>query len=491
MSVGKYDLAIIGGGPGGSSAAVSATKTGHKTVLIEGDKLGGTCLNYGCDPTKTMIEYADLFHRMSKAAKTGVSNLSPSPNWENILHRATQVQYRMRGTSVAGAPEHLERENPGLKVITGYARFVNPHRLEVNGDFIEADHIIIASGTRPIVPDVPGLTQAGFITNIEAVSLAKLPERMTVIGGGVVGIEFAQMFGRFGVETTVIESGKRIMETEDAELVEMLTQVLEKEGIRIVTSAKVRQVTSNQSGKYLIIEHADGHAESLPTDKILVAAGRTPNLEKLNLQAAGVKSDDKGIAVDRNLCTNISHIWAVGDVIGKAQFAHAAEAQAKIAVHNAFAARPQAYDDAAVSWVSFSDPELAHMGKTESELQRAGVQYTVARQSLDDIPRYIIKGQTCGLVKLLLDKNGKLLGGHILSENAGELLMPLLLLKQLDQPVTRLNEFIIPYPTAVQALAGAAEQFSSEISHNHSEDEEPEAPLHYLEWAQRSEQVSY
>lgn len=308
------------------------------------------------------------------------------------------------------------------------------------------------------MPPIEGLKEAGFITNVEAVSLPKLPRRLAVLGGGPIGIEFAQIFRRFGVEVTVVERSPHILDTEDRELAEMLGKLLGEEGIRLKTGLELTRVRRDNSGKHLALKDKDGKEESLTVDEILVAVGREPALESLDLEVAGVKTGKEGIKVDRHLRTSIAHIWAAGDITGGYQFTHVAYEQGKVAAHNAFAAEPASFDERVIPWVTYTYPALAHVGQTEEQLREDKVRYKVGRMRFAEVERAVADGQTDGLVKLLVDEQGKILGGHILGFNAGSLLAPVILAMKANISADTLAATILPYPTMAEGVRWAADR---------------------------------
>jgi pyruvate/2-oxoglutarate dehydrogenase complex dihydrolipoamide dehydrogenase (E3) component len=346
-------------------------------------------------------------------------------------------------------------------VLQGEASFVTPHKLLVGGKTIVAERIIIATGCETMVPPIEGLREAGYITNVQAVTLPNLPRRLAIIGGGAIGIEFAQMFSRFGVEITVLERGSQLLDKEDRELAEQLCELLSKEGIQLKTGAELRRAQKDGECKRLTVRHHSGTEEELVVDEILLAMGRRPMLESLHLEAAGVTTGQKGIVVDATLRTNVPHIWAAGDVIGGYQFTHVASEQGKLAARNAFAREAQPFENRAIPWATFTDPALAHVGKTEEQLGEEGIAYHVGHASFSQNERAIIEGETAGLVKLLVDTQGKILGGHILATRGDDLLAPIVLAMHANIPVTGLAATLLPYPTlseAVRVAAGAIEQ---------------------------------
>ncbi len=457
MGAQTYDLLVIGAGAAGSTAATNAAKKGVRVALVERDKIGGTCLNYGCDPTKTLIHIAKLLYSSRHASQFGLHNSDAQANWGEVMSWVQQVINRIRGGTTEEASEALSKQ--GIDVMQGEAVFVTPHELTVGGQTLYAERIIIATGGKNVILPIEGLQDVGYITNVQAVSLPKLPRRMAIIGGGAIGMEFAQMFHRFGVEITVLEHSPNLLDKEDREVADTLCSLLRNEGLRLETNVELRHVQrQGKDGKCLSLRCDEREEEQLVVDEILLAVGRQPALEALHLEKAGVKTSKKGIEVDATLRTNVPHIWAAGDVTGGLQFTHVAYEQGKIAEHNAFSTEQQTFEHLVIPWVTFTDPALAHVGKTEEQLKEEGISYRTGCMYFKDVERAISEGETNGFVKLLVNDKGFILGGHILASNAGELIAPILLAMQEGLSAEKLANIIMPYPTLVEGVRWAADK---------------------------------
>lgn len=454
MPSSSYDLLVIGGGPAGEAAAKSARAQGLSVALVERHKLGGTCHNYGCDPTKTLLHVAHTLYSTRHVEQYGLRVPKAEADWSAVQTWVQSVLETIQGGTQADARAATERE--GIDVFMDEARFVSMHEVAVGKQTLRAERIIIATGTVAAVPEVEGLAEAGYITNIEAVSLPELPKRLAILGSGAIGIEFAQLFSRFGVEVAVLERESQLLATEDRELADQLCDLLTDEGITFKTDVDLRHVTLESSGKRLTMRCGDQPEESLLVDEILVATGRRPVLDELNLDVVGVETNKKGIVVDDTMRTSVPHIWAVGDITGGYQFTHVANEQAERAVQNAFAKEPQPFNHDAIPWVTYTSPELAHVGKTEEELRKANVAYNVLRAPMKENDRAMTTGQTAGLVKLLVGNDGHILGGHILSEQAGEMIAPVILAMRTKLTASQLTEALMPYPTLVSSVRNAA-----------------------------------
>lgn len=451
----SYECVVIGAGPGGQSAATAVAARGVSVALIERDKLGGTCHNYGCDPTKTLLHVAHMLHQMRHAERFGLRVAGAEADWPQVQAWVRQVLDQMQGGSEEDARADIEKQ--GIDLIIGEAAFTSPHDITVGERTIRAKHVILAPGTQAAVPPIEGLAETGYITNVEAVALDVLPRRLAIIGSGPIGVEFAQLFARFGVQVTVLERAPVLLETEDRELADELCGLLTDEGIRFETNVELRAVRREADGKLLTFTAGEKGEQTLIVDEIMVAAGRKPALDGLQLERAGVETTKKGISVDATLRTNVPHIWAIGDIASPFQFTHVAGAQGALAAQNAFTVQPMPFDSRVIPWGVYTSPELAHVGKTEEELRDEGTAYQVARIPFAQNDRAIATGSTSGHVKLLVGANGLLLGGHILSQNAGDLIAPVVLAMRQGLSLDALAETMLPYPTFAAAVKQAAE----------------------------------
>ncbi|GCE13966.1 dihydrolipoyl dehydrogenase family protein [Tengunoibacter tsumagoiensis] len=446
----QYDLIVLGAGAAGSTAAATAAAQGAHVALVERDQLGGTCLNYGCDPTKTLLAIAHRLYQARHSAPYGLFIPTVTVDWQQVQSYVRQVIQRIRGGTPEEAVQGLHEQ--GIDVISGTAHFISPYEVQVQETTYSAPRVILATGNQTVIPAIEGLSEAGFLTNREAVSLPSLPRRLAILGGGAIGIEFAQLFQRFGVQVSVLEQSAHLLEKEDRELANELCRLLRQEGISLQSEVQLLRVSSTPSGKKLLLQHKDGQQSELEVDEILLALGRRPALTELALEKAGVVSMASGVPVDQTLRTNVPHIWAAGDVLGGLQFTHLAYEQGRLAAQNAFANQPQPFGERIIPWVTYTDPPLAHVGKTEEELREKQAIYRVGHISFNEIERAITSGETMGQVKLFVDEAGLILGGQILGQRADDLLAPLVLAMQLKLSAEQLAATILPYPTRSQAI---------------------------------------
>lgn len=448
----RFDLIVIGSGAGGSTAAFEAAAGGAKVAMIEQWLVGGTCLNAGCDPTKTLVRCAEIAHLARTSARYGISTGTPAIDWPAIRQRVATVINTIRG----GDGDANVRK-AGIALYKTHGRFVAPNRVVAGDDELVADKIIIATGARTAVPPIPGLDVAGFITNVEAVALDALPKSLAIIGGGTIAVEFAQIFARFGVDVTVIGSRELLVPHEDAGLSRALRNILEREGIRFETGAKVVRVERRDGLKRLSAERGN-ETVTIDAEEILLAAGRVPAIDGLGLDKAGVEADKRGIVVDDQLRTTTDNIWAIGDVTGRFPFTHVADYQARIAAHNAISGEPPIRADyRAMPWVTFTDPELAHVGMTEAEARAKHDDIVFTSTPMKDIARAVTAGETGGFIKLITrSSTGEILGAHILAARGGELLPEIVLAMRNNLPVTAIANAIHAYPTLSEAVFWAA-----------------------------------
>ncbi|HLL49561.1 MAG TPA: FAD-dependent oxidoreductase, partial [Thermomicrobiales bacterium] len=363
-----YDLIVIGAGAAGSTAAAEARSQGARVAMAEQWKVGGTCLNAGCDPTKALVRAAHALHESRAAGRFGIAVEGASADWPRVMDRVERVIDTIRG----GDGDRNIRE-AGIDLRKGHARLRSRHEVEVGGDVLRGGAVILATGVQAFIPSIPGLLEVGFITNVEAVTLPMLPRSLAVIGGGTIAVEFAQIFARFGVDVTVLCRNPRLLPLEEPELADILRDLLVKEGVRIETGVTLERVTL-EGGRKRITGHRDGSQLEIEADEILVAAGRIPNVEDLGLEVAGIDFNKTGIVADSTLQTTAPGVWAAGDcVAGAPRFTSLADHQARVAAHNALGGTP--VRDAAESVVPtavFTDPELGRVGLTESAARNAG-----------------------------------------------------------------------------------------------------------------------
>lgn len=417
------DICVIGAGSAGLSVAAGTAQLGLRTVLIEGNEMGGDCLNTGCVPSKALLH----------AARSGSAF-------------ADAMAHVRQAIATIAPHDSVERfEGLGVSVIEGYATFINAKTVRVGEQDISAKHIVIATGSSPAIPDIEGLAPDKVLTNQNLFNLSELPEHLVVIGGGPLGLEMAQAFTDLGSKVTVLDQG-RILARDDIELGRQLKHDLESQGIRILENVRIKSMAHGQS---IDIRVSGVEDELIKASHCLVATGRTPNLKQLHLDAAGVDFTPKGISVDHRLRTTAKNIWAIGDVTGEPQFTHVSGYHASVLVKNLAFKIPAKVDYKALPWVTYTSPELAQIGMTE---EQAKAEYgekniRVVREDMSNNDRAITDDLCHGKIKAVGLKNGKILGVSILAENAGEMLPLWSLALSKGMKFKDIASLILPYPT--------------------------------------------
>ncbi len=455
-----YDVIVIGAGPGGSSCAEMLNKAGLRVALVEKNALGGECLNYGCDPTKTMLYIAKLLTHAKQAQRFGAKVTSAAVDWDALQARITEVQQEMRGGTREEAVVAMRER--GIDLFCGVAKFTSAHSVQIDEQSIGGDQIVIATGADAVIPPIPGLDTVASLTNREVIYLDKLPARMAIVGAGPIGVEFAQMFNRFGVEIVLIEASNQLLPKDDAEVAAALADLLIAEGIDLRLNTKLTRVDGDGTGTTKRLMLAGPSDTAMVTcDALLMAVGRAPTIADLQLEAAGIQVDEGKIVVDAALRTSVAHIWSIGDVTGGYPFTHVANAQGRHVAQSILKGQNDAFNQQAVPWVTYTSPEVAHVGQTEAQLCAHKVQYRVGKFNFTELARAQATGNKAGLVKLLIGDGQTILGCHMIGEGAGELIAPAVLAMRSGLPVTTLQDIILPYPTMVEALQRAANALTS------------------------------
>ena len=446
----KTDICVIGAGSGGLSVAAGAAQMGAKVVLIEKHKMGGDCLNYGCVPSKALIAAAHAADRVRHAGRFGVNGHEPEIDF-------LKVRDHVHGVIAAIAPnDSVERfEGLGVNVIQGAARFTSPRDVEVGGRHIRARRFVIATGSSPAAPPIPGLDQVSYLTNETVFDLDERPERLVVIGGGPIGTEIAQAYRRLGARVTLLE-GLLILGKDDPEAVEVVRRRLIGDGIDLREATMVEGVERHGNGVAVMVRR-NGESECIHGSHLLVAAGRRPNIGGLNLEAAGIRYSPKGVEVDARLRTTNKKVFAVGDVTGAYTFTHMAAYHAGIVIRNALFHLPAKVSHDAVPWVTYVDPELAHVGLNERQARaRFGDDIRVLRWSFAENDRAQAERETEGLIKVVVGRKGRILGTTIVGPHAGELILTWVLGIREGLKIGAIANLIAPYPTLSEVSKRAA-----------------------------------
>ena len=453
---GTYNLVVLGGGTAGLVAAAGAAGTGAKVALIENALMGGDCLNVGCVPSKGMIAAARMAHDARNGGPFGVHvEGSVKIDFAAVMDR---VRVKRADLSPADSAERF-RDQLGVDVYLGKASFAGRDKVQVTGPHGEAElsfsKACIATGGRAARPDIPGLDAVPYHTNETLYSLTELPRRLAVIGGGAIGCEMAQTFARLGSDVTLLDSGKRILKKDDEELAQIVQKSLERDGVRFVFQSKIER--AEQDG--LTRLHLAG-GDVIECDALLVSAGRVPNLEGLNLEAAGVESNKKGVVTNDYLQTTSGDIYASGDVAGRWQFTHAADAMSRIVIQNALFFGFKKASDLVMPWCTYTDPELATVGKTADELTKDGVEFATHPIPMRHVDRAFLEGDDEGLLKVFAMKKGQILGGTMCCRGAGDMISILTVAMKGGIGMSGLSGAIYPYPTVAESIRKAGDAYN-------------------------------
>lgn len=451
----EHDLVIIGGGAAGLVTSAGAAGLGARVALIEQNRLGGECLWNGCVPSKALIACARAAHDARTADRFGVGTGEVTIDFARAMQWVREAQQRIEPHD---SPDRFR--SLGVEVVTGTARFVGNRALQVDGRTMRPKRIVVATGSRPAVPPIDGLRDVPFLTNETIFALERQPATLLVLGAGPIGLELAQAFARLGTKVRVLEAGAQLLPREDHELAAMLGQQLAAEGVDVVLDAKVGRVSQRDGTIRLDAIRSDGTAVVAEGDALLVATGRVSNVASLDAGSGGIETGSQGIVVDTRLRTTAPGVWAAGDVTGGLRFTHVADYEARLVIRNAFFPLPAAADYSIVPWVTFTEPELAHVGLTEREAQEQhGDSVRVWRRPFDDMDRAIADGNPQGMVKLVTDRKGKILGGHVLGHGAGNLIGEITLAMRHGVSAAKLGNTIHAYPTYPEAIKQAAEGY--------------------------------
>ncbi|WP_299343880.1 FAD-dependent oxidoreductase [uncultured Maritalea sp.] len=450
----KPDLCVIGAGSGGLTVAAAAAQLGATVILIERDKMGGDCLNTGCVPSKALIAAAKRAQLMRTAPEFGIQAEEPKPNFGRINDHIKEV--------IAGiAPnDSIERfRGLGVNVIEGEASFVDKRTVKVGNEQIRARRFVIATGSRPMVPPIPGLAETPFLTNESIFEQRRKPSELIIIGGGPIGMELAQAHQRLGCNVTVLEMADPLAK-DDRELTDIALRHIRREGVDIRSNTKVVEVKKKARAIAVDVEGLDGQIETLVGTHLLVAAGRSPNVERLNLDAAMVAHTNKGITINEGLKTSNRRIYAIGDVASGLQFTHVAGYQAGLVVRNALFGLPVRQNRQIIPWATYTDPAISQVGMNEEEArQKFGDKFRVLRWSFDENDRARAERQTDGLVKVLTNNSGKILGAGAVGLHADELINMYAFAIANGMKIGAFTKMVSPYPTLFEVAKRISIEF--------------------------------
>lgn len=437
------DLCIIGAGSGGLSVAAGAAQLGRKVVLIEAGEMGGDCLNYGCVPSKALLTVGSVAQTARKGTQYGVHVGDVT-----IDYAAAMDHVRSAIETIAPHDSQERFEELGCTVIRERATFSGPRQVQAGDTTINAKHIIVATGSSPFVPPIPGLDNVDFLTNETLFENRTKPDHLIIVGGGAIGIEMAQAHKRLGCDVTIIEAASSILSKDDPDMVDVVRKALTDEGIVILEGSKAIGVSQNADG-VIELQLEGGTHSTITGSHLLMAVGRAPNINGLNLEAAGINYSPKGIEVNDFLQTSNSRVYAIGDVAGGLQFTHVAGYHAGLIIRNLLfkLSKGRNMEKTLAPWVTYCDPELAHVGLTEDDAKNKHGEISVKSWEFAGNDRAIAEGNTKGLAKVITDKKGKILGASMVGKNAGDLISPWALAIANEQKVKAFTNMIAPYPT--------------------------------------------
>jgi pyruvate/2-oxoglutarate dehydrogenase complex dihydrolipoamide dehydrogenase (E3) component len=457
-----YDLVVIGAGTAGLVTAKGAAGLGIglKVAMIEKHLMGGDCLNVGCVPSKCIIRSSRVVADMKNALAFGIQ----PPDNIQVNFSAVMARMRQVRTKISPVDSALAAKKAGVDVFFGEASFTSKNTITVGGQTLKFKKAVIASGARATNPEIDGIEEVGYLTNETVFSLTELPKRLAVIGGGPIGCELAQAFQRLGSEVSLFHNSSHLLNKEDSEAAEVVQQAFIQEGIRLVLNCQLQEVKPSPEGKVISFISNFGQ-ESIVVDEILVGAGRQPNVEGLNLETVGVEYDlKKGVKVNDNLQTSNPKIYGAGDICMNWKFTHAADAAARIVIKNTlfspFGLGKDKLSDLIMPWVTYTDPEIAHVGMYETEAQSKGIECQIIKIDFDEVDRALADGETTGFLKILHKQGSdQILGATIVARHGGEMISEITTAMITGMGLSKLSKVIHPYPTQASAIKQAADAY--------------------------------
>jgi pyruvate/2-oxoglutarate dehydrogenase complex dihydrolipoamide dehydrogenase (E3) component len=454
----RYNLVVVGAGSGGLVAAAGGAGLGARVALVEKSRMGGDCLNSGCVPSKALLRAAKAVQAARETGRFGIRGV-PDPGRQ----QARPVMDYVRSCQARIAPhDSVERfEGLGVEVVRAAARLKSAHQVEAAGRTFWARHIVLATGSRPRVPDIPGLEEAGYLTNENVFSIDALPDSLLVMGGGPIGVELGQAFARLGSKVTIVSSTAHILPREDEDAAASLAMNLRREGVEIVDGSRAKKVERKESRKLVTIESPSDGSRKIAVDEILVAVGRRPNLEGLNLDGVGINYDSKGVRIDARCRTNVPSVWAIGDLSGPYLFTHWACHQARVVVRNTLFPGTRKCDLDNVPWTTFTDPAIAHVGWTEASAREKNVSHRIFKVPFEENDRAVCDGSFEGnFAKVIAGKKGEILGATIVHPHADDLLAELVLARRFGLKLSVLSETIHTYPALSEIARPLGDAYS-------------------------------
>lgn len=445
----QYDIVVLGAGPGGYVAAIKASQLGAKTAIVEKNALGGVCLNWGCIPTKTLLKSAKVYHYIKNASLFGIDiddDNKISVNWPNMIKRKNNVVKKLTG----GVKVLLDKN--GVDTYIGEGKVIDKNTIEVNGEKIQTKNLIIATGSRPFIPPIKGIEKGleeGFVLTSKGIlDLEELPKKLVIVGGGIIGVEFASLFSELECDVTILEKAPNILINIDADIRKIMLKKLTKQGIKIHTNADVFEI-NNKTVSYKI----NGNAEKVKADKVLISIGTRPNID--SVAHLGLELDRSAIKTNERLETNIKGVYAIGDVNGKHMLAHVASYEGIVAVENILG-KDVKIDYTKVPSGIYTSPEIASVGLTEEEAKAKGIDVKIGQFPLGANGKALAEGESEGFVKVIADKKyGEILGVHIISTNATDMIGELVVTMNLEGTIYDIANSIHPHPSFSEAIMEA------------------------------------
>ncbi len=446
---GRYNMVVIGAGTAGLVTAAGVAGLGGKVAIVERHLMGGDCLNYGCVPSKALIRSSRAAHAARNASRFGVNVTGDvEVDFEAVMDRLRRLR-----SHISEHDSAKRFHDMGVDVFIGDGRFVSADTIEVEGAKLQFARACIATGGRAAQPPIEGLAEAGFLTNETVFSLTKCPKRLAVLGGGPIGCELGQAFGRLGCQVSIFQRRGQVLPKEDEDVAGILQSSLDKDGVNLLLNSDVKRISVSANEK--IIHYVNnGNEKTLTVDEILVAVGRAPNVEGLNLEVAGVEYDTKsGVLVDDNLKTTNAKIFAAGDICMRYKFTHAADAAARIVIQNALFWGRKKLSAVTIPWCTYTDPEIAHVGISQKQAGEQGIEIETFTRDFDDVDRAILDGQTKGLAKIHIKKDtDKILGATVVASHAGSMINEITLAMATGVGLGTIANIIHPYPTQAEAI---------------------------------------
>ncbi|OSC39508.1 FAD-containing oxidoreductase [Mycobacterium decipiens] len=449
-----FDAIIVGAGQAGPPLAGRLTAAGQRVAMVERKLVGGTCVNTGCIPTKTLVASAHAAQLARRGAEYGVGTGPISVDMAKVKARKDDIMLKDR----RGVEAWLDGMN-GCTIFRGHARFEDPHTLKVGDNVLRADRVFLNVGGRAVIPEIPGLSEVDFLTNVSILELDMLPDHLVIVGGGYIALEFAQMYRRFGARVTVVERGPRLASREDEDVSATIREILEAEGIDVVVGADDMRITNRDKGFEL---RTRAGATPIPGSHLLLAVGRRPNTDDLSLEAAGVQTDARGyIVVDDQCKTNVDHIWAMGDCNGKGAFTHTSYNDYEIVAANLLDGDPRRVSDRIITYALYIDPPLGRAGMTANQVRASGRKALVGKRPMTRVGRAVEKGETQGFMKVVVDADtNEILGAAILGVGGDEAIHAILDVMSAKAPYTTLSRTMHIHPTVSELVPTMLQELS-------------------------------